>query len=254
MSAAAGATLTITGQGLTSAVGGTVDFQNHVGATPVSSTATSVTVVVPPDAMDGPLTVHTGNGASASTASAFKPLPRIVAYDHPTYSAGDTVTVIGTNLLVAGPVSGKLGALTITPTSVTATSFQFVVPNAAVSAVVSYTDAAGSTASTGKVLVVPTITGDPAPNHATVGTRLTITGKTFSGTTSVKFGADTHAATFSVGGGAAARRSRSRCRRRPSAGRSRSRIRAARRRRATTSSSTRRSRSSPRRRQRTVRR
>ena len=198
LTAAAGATVTITGQGLSSAT--MVDFNGH-GSVPVSGTptATAAKFVVPGDALDGVLTLHTANGVVLDTTpKVFKPLPRIVSFDKSTYEAGCTVTVTGTNLSVAGPVSGKLGSVAITPTSVTPTSFQFVVPDAAVTGTVSFTDAAGTTISTAKVNVVPTISGDPVPNDGVAAGHIVLTGKTFTGTTSVKFGADTHGALFVV--------------------------------------------------------
>jgi hypothetical protein len=198
--AAAGATVTITGRGLSDAQ--TVRFGSGPGIVPTARTATSVKVVVPPDALDGLLTVNMPDGANPTTAAPFKPLPRILSFDHPTYHAGvDTVTVTGTNLQVTGPVSGKLGSVVITPVVTSPTSFHFDIPANAVTGTVSFTDAAGTTVSTGKVNVVPTIIGDPNPNHSTVGGKITINGTTFTGTTSVKFGADTHKAAFIVGGG-----------------------------------------------------
>jgi hypothetical protein len=199
LSAAAGATVTITGQGLASTT--TVDFNNHTGVTPsVPPTATSVKVVVPPDAEDGALHITTSNGVvGLPTPKPFKPLPRITSFDKSRYEAGCTVTVTGTNLFVSGPAAtGKLGSVPITPTSVTPTSFTFVIPDVAVTGTVSFTDAAGTTVSTGKVNVVPTISGDPAPNDGVAADHIVLTGKTFTGTTSVKFGADTHGAPFVV--------------------------------------------------------
>jgi hypothetical protein len=47
--------------------------------------------------------------------------------------------------------------------------------------------------------VRPTISGDPAPNEAKAGDHIILTGKTFTGTTSVKFGDNVQAAAFTIG-------------------------------------------------------
>ena len=195
--AAAGATVTINGQGLGDAL--SVDFANHTGVIPSVRTATSLKVVVPSDAVDGPLTVHMPDGDALTTAT-FKPLPRITSVDQGTYLAGDTVT--GTNLQVAGPSTAKLGAAAVTPTAITPTSFQFQVPDSGVTGAVSFKDAAGTTTSSANLVhVLPTIIGDPVPNNGKAGDHIVLTGKTFTGTTSVKFGTDTHAAAFVVSNG-----------------------------------------------------
>jgi hypothetical protein len=201
--AAANAIITIAGQGLGSAT--TVDFSGHP-AQPVfgTPTATAVKVVVPPDALDGTLTVNTPQ-ASVPSLKSFKPLPRITSFDKATYEAGCTVTITGTNLKVGGAVTLKLGAITVDSSDVNvmnATTVQFVIPQNAVTGVVSFTDGAGSTVSTGKVNVVPTITDlDGTNDTGKVGDHITLAGMTFTGTKSVKFGSDTHAATFTVGAG-----------------------------------------------------
>src|SRR5207249_9234774 len=92
--AVAGANVTITGTGFSGVP--TVDFTGSPGAFLVSHTATSLVVHVPPDASNGPLTVTTADGSSASVAS-FKPLPKISGFDAATYLAGETVTVNGFN-------------------------------------------------------------------------------------------------------------------------------------------------------------
>jgi hypothetical protein len=49
--------------------------------------------------------------------------------------------------------------------------------------------------------VRPTISGDPAPNEGKAGDHILLSGKTFTGTTSVKFGDNVQAAAFTVGVG-----------------------------------------------------
>src|SRR5207249_3104433 len=66
---------------------------------------------------------------------------------------------------------------------------------------VSATNANGTANSPTTLKVRPTITGDPAPNEAKAGDHIVLSGKTFTGTTSVKFGNNTQAAAFIVGVG-----------------------------------------------------
>ena len=67
-SAHVGSTITISGTGLAGAT--EVDFGGGVSATPTSSTATSVHVVVPAGATTGPLTVHTASSLLTATSTA----------------------------------------------------------------------------------------------------------------------------------------------------------------------------------------
>src|SRR5439155_7842431 len=117
------------------------------------------------------------------------------------YQAGDVVTVNGSNFTATGvDPTAKLGPVTVTPGSVTATSFQFTVPDSGLTATVSATNANGTANSPTTLKVRPTITGDPAPNEAKAGDHIVLTGKTFTGTTSVKFNG-TVVAAFTVGVG-----------------------------------------------------
>jgi len=63
-----GSTVTIVGSGLAGATA--VDFGGGVSATPISSTATNVRVVVPAGALSGPLTVHTASSPQTATSTA----------------------------------------------------------------------------------------------------------------------------------------------------------------------------------------
>jgi IPT/TIG domain len=194
--AVAGANVTIAGTGFSGVP--TVDFTGSAGAFLVSHTATSLVVHVPVDAVNGPLTVTTADGSSASVA-VFKPLLKISGFDAAAYQAGDVVTVSGSNLLATGvDPTAKLGLLAVTPGSVTATSFQFTVPDNGLTAVVSATNANGTANSPATLKVRPTISGDPAPNEGKAGDHIVLSGKTFTGTTSVKFNG-TVVAPFTVG-------------------------------------------------------
>src|SRR5207248_284980 len=143
-------------------------------------------------------TVSTANGDALSLT--FKPLMRIDGFDALSYQAGGVVTVNGGNFLATGVnPTAKLGALLVVPGSVTATSFQFTVPDNGLTASVSATNANGTATGPATLKVRPTISGDPAPNEGKAGDHIVLTGKTFTGTTSVKFGDNIQAAAFVVG-------------------------------------------------------
>jgi Lamin Tail Domain/IPT/TIG domain len=196
---AAGASANVTINGTGFGAVSTVDFTGSAGVIPVSHTATSVLVHVPPDAQFGPLTVTTADGSSISVAS-FKPLPKITGFGAANYQAGDMVTVNGSNFTANGALTAKLGTNAVTPSSISATSFQFTIPNNGLTAPVTATNLDGTASSPTTLKVRPTITGDPAPNEAMAGAHIVLTGMTFTGTSSVKFNATVSAA-FAIGVG-----------------------------------------------------
>src|SRR5207249_8078672 len=200
LSATSGTNVTIAGTGFgTSPV---VHFSGSAApATLGTHTATSIVALVPADAHNGTITVSTANGDATSLA-VFKPLLKITSFGAATYQAGDVVTVNGSNFLATGvDPTAKLGLVAVSAGSVTDTSFQFTVPDNGLTASVSATNANGTANSPTALKVRPTITGDPAPNEAKAGDHIILTGKTFTGTTSVKFGNNTQAAAFTVGAG-----------------------------------------------------
>jgi hypothetical protein len=192
-SAASGATVTITGRGLIDAQ--SVDFTGHSGVVPTSTTATSVKVVVPSDATIGPLHVNMPDGDRPTTAT-FKPLPKITGFDHASYQFGDTVTVTGSNFTANGALSATLGAIPLCPCSESATSFTFTVPDT-VTGSVKAVNGDGTAISPTTLKIRPTIDSLTGSNdHGAAGAHITLTGKTFRGTTSVKVG--TVSASFTV--------------------------------------------------------
>ncbi|TMK72893.1 MAG: hypothetical protein E6G50_02970, partial [Actinobacteria bacterium] len=195
--AVAGTNVTINGTGLG---GATVDFTNSPGASIVSQTGTQIVVKVPTNAHNGAITVHTAGGDSTS-AAIFKPLMKIIQFDQTNYRAGDTVTVAGSSFLATGSdPTAKLGTTVLAVGSVTDTSFQFVVPDNGLTGSVAATNANGTTMSPSTLKVRPTITGDPAPIEAAAGTHITLNGKTFTGTTSVKFNSVVAGFVVGIGG------------------------------------------------------
>jgi hypothetical protein len=152
----------------------------------VSHTATKIVATVPADARNGNISVTTAHNVTVGPAL-FKPLLKITGFDAANYQAGDIVTVNGTNFLANGLPTARLGANPVAVLSPTDTSFQFVVPDNGLTALVTVANGNGTAASPTTLKVRPTITSGPLPNEAAAATHLTITGKTFTGTTSVKF-------------------------------------------------------------------
>jgi hypothetical protein len=182
--ARAGATVTLTGQGL-----GSVTTVTFPGAGPVpvtAATATSLRVVVPTDATVGPLTVNTPR-ATASTATGFKPLAKIGGFGANPVQAGDSLLISGSNFLPTGTTpTVKIGTAMVPVAAASPTSLQVVVPDAGLPGPVTVTTPDGTTTSPLRLNVSPTI-NNLSISNGVAGTPVTLTGKTFSGTTSVKF-------------------------------------------------------------------
>ena len=189
--AAVGTTVVITGSSLTGA--SAVTFSGPVTVTPVPVTATSATVIVPPGARTGVLSVTTPAGVGASSGI-FKVLPKITGFTPPSPVGGSAqvVTVTGTNLrAVTGVPVVKIGSLTVPAAAITAstpTELQFTVPLGAVNAKISVTTVDGTALSVANLGVQqpPRATGF-SPNPAPIGTTLTITGTNLTGVTEVTF-------------------------------------------------------------------
>src|SRR5439155_14163000 len=126
--------------------------------------------------------------------------PKITGFDAATYLAGDTVMVSGSSFTANGALTGRAHVFTASTCPVCVTSFEFTVPDNGLTATVSATNLDGTANSPTTLKVRPTISGDPAPNDGVAGAHIVLAGKTFTGTTSVKFNG-TVAAPFSVGAG-----------------------------------------------------
>jgi IPT/TIG domain-containing protein len=186
--AAAGATVTITGSGLSSTT--SVDFAGHSGVTPTSVTATSVKVTVPGDAGTGALTVH-GSGPDLTTP-AFTPIPTSITSFKPTSAAdGATVTLTGVGFGAASSTRKiSVGAVAATSiTYVSATSVKFVVPQGApTSGAIHLTVDGGPDVVSAKNLAVTATLASFSPSGGAAGVSVDIVGSGFSGVTDVMFG------------------------------------------------------------------
>jgi hypothetical protein len=180
-SAKVGATVEILGQGFTSATGVTFD---GVAAKFDNISDTYMTAVVPAGAKTGVVTVKTFTSTMTGDRT-FLVVPQITSFTPTSGKVGTLVTITGVSLTqtTAVTIGGKAATFTIkSDTQVTAT----VPAGAKTGAAISITTA-GGTASFGKFVVVPEITSFSPPSGP-VGTSVTITGNSFTGTTKVTFG------------------------------------------------------------------
>jgi uncharacterized repeat protein (TIGR03803 family) len=180
-SAKVGATVEILGQGFTSATGVTFD---GVAAKFNNISDTYMTAVVPAGAKTGVVTVKTFTSTMTGDRT-FLVVPQITSFTPPSGKVGTLVTITGVGLTqtTAVTIGGKAAAFTVkSDTQVTAT-----VPAGAKTGEAISITTAGGTASFGKFVVVPEITSF-SPTSGPVGTSVTITGNSFTGTTKVTFG------------------------------------------------------------------
>ena len=137
--AAIGTTVTIIGTGFTGATA--VSFGGVAATTFTVASSTSITAVVPNNALSGDISV-TSAGGTGSLAG-FLVVPTITSFTPTTASTGTTVTITGTNFTNATTVSfGGVAATTFNVVS--AASITAVVPNGAISGSISVTTTAGT--------------------------------------------------------------------------------------------------------------
>ncbi len=105
MTVAAGANLTIQGQGFSPTPAQNIVMIGGVAATVLSATSTTLVVLVPSNAVSGPITVQVGNAFATSSANeTVLPLPIISSVNPKVALAGTritTLTVTGANLTAA---------------------------------------------------------------------------------------------------------------------------------------------------------
>ena len=143
-----------------------------------------MTAVVPAGGKTGVVTVKTFTSTMTGDRT-FRVVPQITSFTPTSGRVGTLVTITGVSLTqtTAVTIGGKAAAFTVkSDTQVTAT----VPAGAKTGAAISITTA-GGTASFGKFVVVPEITSF-SPTSGPVGTSVTITGNSFTGTTKVTFG------------------------------------------------------------------
>jgi large repetitive protein len=174
-----GTTVTISGN----AFGGASSVLfNGVIAVPATVTPTKITVVEPPDASTGKLTVVTGAG-SGQSAGTFKVLPKLTSFGPSVGPAGTSVTIAGSGFTDVSAVkfnSAPAGFSADSDHQITAT-----VPASATIGKVSIVTAGGTATSLTNFTVVPTITGF-SPGSAAPGSPVMVDGTGFGGVSSAK--------------------------------------------------------------------
>jgi hypothetical protein len=177
-----GTNVTITGTTLTGAT--SLRF-NGTAATFTVNSSTEISAGVPANATTGPISVTTPGGTAASAAS-FTVAPRITSFTPGSGAVGASVTINGANFTGTTSVqlNGTPAAFTVNASSKITTA----VPAGAVTGRITVATPAGAatSASDFAVILLPTITG-LSPGSGAVGVTVTITGTSFTGTTSVRF-------------------------------------------------------------------
>ncbi len=173
-----GTTLTIQGQGFSSAASNNAVAFNGTAATVVSTTTTQLTVTVPSGATTGPITVTTG-GKTATSSTSFVVAPQVLGFSPASGPVGTSVTITGSNFDPAAAndavsFNGTVAAVT----SASATQLIAVVPAGATSGAISVTVAGATTASAISFTVTPAITSF-SPGSGGAGTTVTVTGTSF---------------------------------------------------------------------------
>ena len=155
---------------------------------------TSISAVVPEKATTGKISVTTPSGSVTSTAS-FTVLPVISKFTPTSGVVGDVVTVTGTAF--TGATTVKFGYVTAEFTVSSYKTILATVPAGAPTGKILVTTPSGSASSAANFKVLPDIVSF-APVSGKVGTTVTITGTSFTGTTAVKFNGV--ASSFTVNG------------------------------------------------------
>ena len=184
-----GATVTIAGKGFLGATA--VRFGGVSASSFTVNSDTSITATVPEGAATGSITVvnpaKSGSGGKF-TVTVPAGYPTITKVNPSSGSPGATVTLTGTNF--TGTTAVRFNGVTAASfTVVSATSLRAVVPVGATTGLVMVTNGLGTNSSTKSFSVnysSPSITSF-SPGSASVGATVTITGKNFTGATSVKF-------------------------------------------------------------------
>ena len=183
-----GTSVTIVGTSLENATG--VYFHGGVTGPILSDTATELTTVVPAGAENGPITVTNARfpaGGISTEQFDVTPAPVITALEPAQGGVGESVGIVGTNLLGATGVS--FNGTTGTITNVTATEVTATVPNGATTGPITLTTPAGSATSAQEFTIYPTpAVRTVSPLSGPIGTKVRVDGQNLAGATEVTFG------------------------------------------------------------------
>lgn len=181
VSGAAGTTVTIDGSNFLN--GATSVTFNGVASTDVTYVSpTRITAIVPTGAGTGPVKVTTAGGSvtgmSNFTVTVPVPAPTISGFNPASGSAGDTITITGTNFVIGATTVSFNGTPSSTVSVSSATSLTAVVPAGATSGTISVTTAGGTATSGTSFTVIVDRTLTVSLASATYGTgKVTVTGR-----------------------------------------------------------------------------
>ena len=191
--------ITVTGTGFSTAATTNVFFNHLTLADFDIVNSTTLTVVVPPGAQSGFISVNAANNSTSN----FLVAPRIDSFTPETQNITNLISIsganfilIGTNTLVTFP--GTNGSIVTTGTVTSVSQISVKVPPGATNGPLKVTTSAGSGLSTDSFIASnrPLIT-DFSPTLATNGSTLLINGANFIAGTLVKFGTVTATPTIS---------------------------------------------------------
>ena len=176
----------------------TLNGANFLGATNVSfngvtatfnvSADTQITTTVPATATTGPISVTTSGGSVTSSVPFYLP-PRLTTFTPTTGVVGASVTLTGTNFTGVSSVTfAGANSTTISApiTSLVATQMTVLVPTNAISGLITVTTPGGVITSTGNFTVTPRVDSF-TPLLGPVGTTVTVSGRSFTNATAVRF-------------------------------------------------------------------
>lgn len=193
-----GTNVTITGTGFT---GTTAVKFGGTSASFTFGSDTSLTATVPTGATTGTISV-TAPGGTATSANAFTvtpPAPTISSFAPTSGTVGTNVTIAGTNF--TGTTAVKFAGTSASFTVVSDTALSATVPSGATTGLITVTTPGGTATSANAFTVTTVVPPAPTiqsftPTSGPVGTKVTITGTNFTGTTQVTFAGAS--ATFTV--------------------------------------------------------
>lgn len=197
-SAKNGAKITVKGTDLDLVTGAT--FAGNFAGTLSNQSATSMDITIPLEATNGTVNLSTNSGKTVTTAAITFVVPKITAIAPLALTAGDIITITGTDLdLVRKVTFGGGLVVNVTPTS--ATSFTVAVPTAAISGKITLETTNGSQEVSNDALAV-TAANKPVITDITAtvkpGALLTITGTKLHLVESIYFQTQVKAVSYGV--------------------------------------------------------
>jgi hypothetical protein len=186
-----GTVVTITGTDFKNPVVTQVKIGNKSAVFTIDSAGTHIAATVAQGTQTGPVQVTNADGTDTSSTNftvTAAPVPTITSFSPTSGPVGTSVTITGTGL--TGATSVKFNGTSASTFTVNSnTQMTATVPTGAGTGKISVTTAGGTAVSSADF----TVTGGPAitsftPTFGPAGTKVTITGTSFTGATTVKIG------------------------------------------------------------------